>query len=431
VELVNGQPDSFLHPMAAPRYDRRELVVPSRELSSVPQLSTGTPDALWGDFVGDEILFGTARGSTRGAGGFGGSGYGTGAGGFRSTPSENASSLLELGNLARIASAEGREAHALFVYEGSRRIDLRAHRSALIPFLHTTIDATRITWFDALADGHGRHALRFVNATAQTLPEGTLAVFDHGGFAGEAMLERLKPGERQFVQVGEDLDVELRVNQQKTREQVERLVISAGMVEVHFVRTKEEAIELRNRSSSAREVHLRIDAVANSTVDGADRVDFDAARGSPLAVVQLDAGKGPVSRTLTVAEGLSRRSAPKDLSVEQLRAFADAETLPATEREAARVAAVRREALDAARKELRTARFHLSTLTRDIERLREHVSALGDSQVDTARHPLVVRLVAAEDRLDQARQAVEQQAAVVEAREEAVLSALMALPKAP
>src|SRR6185295_17508584 len=38
VELVNGQPDSFLFPLAAPRYGRREIVTPKAELSTVPQL---------------------------------------------------------------------------------------------------------------------------------------------------------------------------------------------------------------------------------------------------------------------------------------------------------------------------------------------------------------------------------------------------------
>ncbi|MGH7284004.1 MAG: hypothetical protein ACRELY_20955, partial [Polyangiaceae bacterium] len=37
VDLVNGRPDSFLFPMAAPRYERRQLVSPERPLSTVPQ----------------------------------------------------------------------------------------------------------------------------------------------------------------------------------------------------------------------------------------------------------------------------------------------------------------------------------------------------------------------------------------------------------
>jgi hypothetical protein len=431
VELVNGRPDSFLHPMAAPRYERRELVVPNRTLSSVPQLSTRTPDAMWGDFVDDagRRRFGSGRGGFRGRSA--GSGYAGGAGTFRSRPKESSSSLLTLGDLARVAGAEGHEANTLFVYEVSRRIDLRAHRSSLVPFVHAPIDATAITWFDELADGQGRHALRFVNDTPQTLPEGSLAVFDHGGFAGEAMLQRLKPGERQFVQVGEDLDVEMRVTGRKRREEAQRLALQEGELEEHFVRTDEVDIALDNRSGHSRAVHIRINAVVNATVEGADRLDFDVTRNSPLAIVDLDAGARGATRTLTVAQALSRRTAVGSLTAERLRELAGATALPEPEREVARVAVERQEALEAADKELTHARAQVTSLGKDIERLRAHVAALGDREANTARHPLVVRLVAAEDRLEEARRTVERHAANVEVRKQGVREALAGLPEAP
>src|SRR4029079_1321064 len=65
VELVHGRPESFLFPLSAPRYTRRELSTPEDELSTVPQLADRTPDQIWGDHV--ERLVGEAGG---------GSGYG-------------------------------------------------------------------------------------------------------------------------------------------------------------------------------------------------------------------------------------------------------------------------------------------------------------------------------------------------------------------
>ncbi len=46
VELVNGRPDSFLFPLAAPRYARRELITPKNELSTVPELMDESRHAL-------------------------------------------------------------------------------------------------------------------------------------------------------------------------------------------------------------------------------------------------------------------------------------------------------------------------------------------------------------------------------------------------
>ena len=45
-QLASGRPDSFLFPLAAPRYARRELVTPKNELATVPQLMSKTPDAM-------------------------------------------------------------------------------------------------------------------------------------------------------------------------------------------------------------------------------------------------------------------------------------------------------------------------------------------------------------------------------------------------
>ena len=68
---VNGRPDSFLYPLAAPRYARRKLETPPDELYTVPQLLDTTVDNLWGDEIGDSF----------GAGGLGLSGVGEGGGG--------------------------------------------------------------------------------------------------------------------------------------------------------------------------------------------------------------------------------------------------------------------------------------------------------------------------------------------------------------
>ncbi|MGC4066422.1 MAG: hypothetical protein QM784_17675 [Polyangiaceae bacterium] len=77
LELVDGAPSSFLFPLAAPRYQRRELNTPADELSSVPQLSTTTTDALWGDFSDYQ---GETVENISGADGQGGLGLGSGQG---------------------------------------------------------------------------------------------------------------------------------------------------------------------------------------------------------------------------------------------------------------------------------------------------------------------------------------------------------------
>jgi hypothetical protein len=84
VEIVNGRPDSFLFPLAAPRYSRRELVTPNEPLYTLPQLGSATADQLWGDEIGESY----------GVGGLGLSGYGEGASSALGKPGNDAQNVL-------------------------------------------------------------------------------------------------------------------------------------------------------------------------------------------------------------------------------------------------------------------------------------------------------------------------------------------------
>jgi hypothetical protein len=210
VHLVNGRPDSFLFPLAAPRYSRRTLITPDNQLSTVPQLLGRSPDQMWGDHVGDSFgegglgLSGVGMGGggsgegSIGLGSIGTIGHGSGSGSSSATGS---SSLLQVGNLAAVAKSSGVEAGALFTYSLGEPLELRAHGSALVPFVQEALEVETITFLSSPGES-ARSGLRLQNSTRQTLPGGTLAVLGDGGLLGESALERLKPGERRFIQYG-------------------------------------------------------------------------------------------------------------------------------------------------------------------------------------------------------------------------------------
>src|SRR5579871_493890 len=196
VELVNGQPDSFLYPLAAPRYASRPLVTPQNELSTVPQLLDTTVDALWGDHseTSGTGSGGGGYGSGFGLGSIGTVGHGAGISVSDSNATVSASDELQVGNLANVEEAEGVEAGELFTYKLPEPLTLKARGSALVPFLQRRVTAERISWC-ATASDPPRAGVRLVNSTDQTLPGGPLSVFAEGGFSGEATIDRLKPRE--------------------------------------------------------------------------------------------------------------------------------------------------------------------------------------------------------------------------------------------
>jgi hypothetical protein len=430
VELANGRPDSFLFPLAAPRYARRELVTPDDQLATVPQLMGTTVDTIWGDQIEDATGVGGLSLSGYGSGGGGsGSGFGMGRIGTVGHGSGVASSsLLEVGNLASTAPAAGAEAGALFVYTLPDPVDLHAHHSALVPFVQQRVDASTIAWVDS-PGSPARSAVRFVNSTSQTLPAGTISLFGDGGFAGESSLVRLKPGERRFVTYGLDLDVELTPRESRSTEEPKKLVWDpAGKrLEEHYLRTSDFTYAIENRSGHARSVILSMSIDRNATLTGSDSVDFDAASSRPLAVFAMEPGK-KADRKVHAVEGLVRTTAFSSLTAAQMTEIAAAPTLVATDRAAAGDAAVRmREAEDDTRG-VTQARADIASVEKDLERLREHMKALsGERPAAGGANPFAVRVLAAEDRLTALRKKLEGLEADTKTKNEAAQSALARL----
>ena len=425
VELANGRPDSFLFPLAAPRYARRSLVTPDDSLATVPQLMGTTVDAIWGepdDSKGDSVgLSGVGEG-----GGGSGSGFGYGHGrlsGSVTTKTES-SDLLQVGNLAGVAQAPGVEVGALFVYSVPRPVDLAARDSALVPFVGQRLDARPIAWVEA-PGSPARSAVRFVNSTTQTLPAGPIAFFSDGGFSGESMLSRLEPGAKRFVTYGADLDVKLVVKQTKVDEEPKRLVWDKGahMLREHSLRTTAVTYVVTNRSGHPRSVVLRTSLQNNATLDGVDEVDFDTESNRPLAVFRVDP-RHEVERKTRAVEGLELSTSFQSLTAARLTEIASAPTLQPSDRAAANEAAARlREAEDAA-KAIAKAKEDEATVQKDVERLRDHMKALADGRAAAGANPFAARVLAGEDRLDALRKKREELQATEKARREAAETAL-------
>lgn len=434
VHLVNGQPDSFLFPLAAPRYTRRPLLTPDNELSTVPQLLGTNADTLWGDHIEDAYgagglgLSGTGRGGggtgegTIGLGSIGTIGHGSGVG------ASGTSSLLQVGNLAASVQSTGVESAAQFTYALTDPLDLRAHGSALVPFVQEPVEVEAITWLEN-PGSPARSGVRLQNNTRQTLPVGTLAVFADGGLAGETTLDRLKPGEKRFVQYGVDLDVEVSTVRSQRKDEPQRMVFVDGTVEEHFLRRTDALYKMENRSGLARTLHLPIKVQPNAQVQGADRLDFDPQAHHAIAIFELGA-QSRSERPLSTTEGLVERRQVEHLTAAWLLTLSTTASLPAAERATLAEAATRQKEIEDAAKDLDKTRTELKKTEKEVERLREHLKAMAhDANAGAAQSPIVKRVLDTEDRLTAQQKKIEGIEAEQEKRREVIRKTLERLPK--
>jgi len=393
VELVNGRPDSYLYPLAGPRYAPRRLVTPERALPSVGQLMDRTVDDLYGDQLAG--VFGEEVGFSGGAGGLGLSGIGEGGGGYGAAAPSEETDLLEVGNLAAGADAEGAERGSLFEYVLPERVALAAHSSLLVPLLTQPLEVTRYVRFESTGEV-GQSVLSLSNTTQHTLPSGPLAVYADGGFAGESALGRLKPGQSRLLAFGSELDLAIDEAERTESDQIRHVYFVDGKLELHSVRQRRLVFQLKNSAHHDKTALLRLPLVNNAKVTGAS-IYYEADQQAAYAILPSPAGK---TETIPIAtfEGVRRVLDVSDVSIYRLQKYASDPTLPQATRQILATAA---KALDQAYElKFRTARVRsgLAGLHADSARLQQVIKTIRGN-TGTASSEWMQRLLALESRI--------------------------------
>jgi hypothetical protein len=96
----------------------------------------------------------------------------------------------------------------LFEYRIKAPISLAKNQSALVPIVNADIDAEKVSlWNRSGGSGRPLRAVWLTNATGLTLDSGSITLIDGEAFAGEGLLESLKPGEKRLLSYAADLGV--------------------------------------------------------------------------------------------------------------------------------------------------------------------------------------------------------------------------------
>jgi hypothetical protein len=420
VTLASGRPTSFLFPLAGPRYSRRELVNPEDGLDAAPQLlSAEARDHLRGE--GSTVSFGGI--GTRGRGG-GTGGYGAGHGSLSGSrdaagPSVTPSDLLADGPTP-LAPAAVSEAGELFLYTVAEPVFLGAHKSALLPIIDHPIDAEAVS---VLEKGTASLAVRLTNTTPLTLEGGTMSFFTDGAYAGEAQIDRVKPGEVRVVRHGVDLDLEQKSEQVSEEGPVQTVRRRADVIELHRVDRLTHRLTLTSRSEKKRTLLLDLDREGYRVSTGAiedvrspgqpryARLTLEPKEKRKCDVVEEGAFVERVSLDRLTAERLDKLLA-RSLSADVRATLSGlkSEVLKA-EAAAARLAAVDR---------------RIEQLYSDSIRLRDDLTAAGKGGAQRVAEELGARLLKLEEELTKLRADRDEATKAVHAAREAALSKVAA-----
>jgi hypothetical protein len=104
------------------------------------------------------------------------------------------------------ATAVPAELGELFEYRIDHPVTIHAGESAMLPFFRSDVKARRLLIYDeSNGSQHPLNAVELTNSTGTTLDGGAITVYEAGAYAGEALVETVKSGDKRLISYAVDL----------------------------------------------------------------------------------------------------------------------------------------------------------------------------------------------------------------------------------
>ena len=155
------------------------------------------------------------------------------------------------------AAATGSEVGDLFEYRIDQPVSVPRNRSALIPIVQTRMDGERVSIYnEANRRDRPMGGMLLKNTSPLTLEDGALTVIDGDAYAGEALMERLKPAEQRLISFALDLGTLVNARAKEDREPTFLVRVVNGVFQAHYYQTSEKTYTLVNQTDKPRVVYI-------------------------------------------------------------------------------------------------------------------------------------------------------------------------------
>ena len=261
LSLFSGTPVSFIQPLQRPLYRYRPVIPIPEDLNLDPQVyESGESGGVGGGT-------GPGRGGNIGGGERHDGGGGPGGGGSggedeiirvaATGPETILSDAITAEDSGIKTAATGNEIGDLFEYRIDQPVTVRRDRSALIPILQTRMEGERVSIYrEAERADRPMSGLLLKNTSQLTLEDGALTVIDGDAYAGEALLERLKPGEERFISFAVDLATLVTIRKAADREPVFLVRVIDGTFQAHYYEAEKKIYGISNQTDKPRTVYV-------------------------------------------------------------------------------------------------------------------------------------------------------------------------------
>jgi hypothetical protein len=266
-----------------------------------------------------------------------------------------------------------RDLGELFEYSFSSPVSVKQGESAMLPFLQQKINARKLVIYMESFGLNPMNAAEIANSTGKTLDGGPITVYDANAYAGEALVETLKAGDKRLITYGIDLGARVTTAFNSSQ---------ANVREVHFARgvlTTRSSIE-ETRTYTIKNVDPRRKTII---IEHKQRPGYKLIDMKPLETT-ADAYRFEVNVGGNATEAFAVREervydqsmSVTSLTPDVLAAFTQNKSLSAAARTQLEQIAQKKREIAANDGQLRQAQADLNGLTQDEERQRRNIESL-------------------------------------------------------
>ena len=284
---------------------------------------------------------------------------------------------------AQQAAASAQELGDLYEYKLKQPVTIRKNQSALVPILQSEITAEKVSlWSESAGRPQPLLAVWLTNSSGLTLDGGSFTVLEEETFAGEGLVDPIKPGEKRLLSYAADLGVRVNAQSQSHSQPVTRVRINRGvMVQTSELR-EEKTYTIRNEDTHPRTV----------VIEHPRRPEYKLAPGLEPAETTATMYRFRVhvepkkTETLAVSEAkmLYTQYIINNLTDDQITLFVRQKTINPEIEAALRKIVAQKGVIAGLDRELQARRDETKRIFDDQQRLRENMKALKGSAEEKA-----------------------------------------------
>src|ERR1039457_4826799 len=272
------------------------------------------------------------------------------------------------------APPAARELGELFEYHIPTPVTVRRNESAMLPFLQQKVDTRKLLIYSDPSSTHPMDAAEIANSTGKTLDGGPITVYESGAYAGEALMETVKTGDKRLISYGVDLGTRITTQWDCKAEQIREIHARRGILTTRNAVVETRAYTIHNVDQKAKT--LVIEHLARPEYNLLDRKPLEKTSNAYRFEVKLAPGateKFPVTEERVYERAFTITDLTPDMLFTYVRnkAFSDA-----ARKQLEQIANLKQQIAGAGR-EIQNLESQINEVIRDQDRLRQNIGSLN------------------------------------------------------